>query len=39
MALINSEMDLILTCSNRYLIINNPFPNQEATSAITDTKL
>ena len=33
------EMDLILTCSNRYLIINNHFPNQEATSAITDTKL
>ena len=39
MPLINCEIDLILTCSYRCFIIDNPIDNQEPTFTITDTKL
>ena len=36
--LINCEINLILTWSNRYVIIDNPIDNQEPTYTITDRK-
>ena len=39
MPLINCEINLILTWSNRYFIIDNPVDNQEPTFTITDTKI
>ena len=36
--LINCEINLILTWSNRCAIIDNPIDNQEPTYTITDTK-
>ena len=39
MALINSEINLILTWSNKCFIIDNPFENQEPIFTITDIKL
>ena len=39
MPLINCEINLILTWSNRYVIIDNPTAGQEPTFTITDTKL
>ena len=39
MPLINCEINLILTRSNRCFIINNPIAGHEPTSTITDTKL
>ena len=39
MKLINCEISLILTWSERYFIIDAPFAGQEATFRITDTKL
>ena len=38
MPLINCEINLILTCSNRCYIIDNPIAGQEPTFTITDTK-
>ena len=38
MPLINCEIDLILTWSNRCFIIDNPTADQEPTFTITDTK-
>ena len=37
--LINCEINLILTCSSRYFVINNPIAGQAPTFAITDTRL
>ena len=37
--LVNCEINLILTWSNRCFIIDNPIDNQEPTFAIADTKL
>ena len=39
MPLINCEINLILTRSKKYVIASNTATNQEATFAITDTKL
>ena len=39
MPLINCEINLILTWSDRCFIIDNPIANQEPTFTITDTKL
>ena len=39
MPLINCEINLILTWSNRCFIIDNPIAGQEPTFKITDTKL
>ena len=39
MALINSEINLILTWSNKCFIIDNPFENQEPIFTITDIRL
>ena len=39
MPLINCEIDLILTWSNRYLVIDKHIANQVAAFAITDTEL
>ena len=39
MPLINCEINLILTWSNRCFIIDNPLAGQEPTFTITDTKL
>ena len=38
-ALINCEINLILTWSNRCFIIENPIYNQEPTFTVTDRKL
>ena len=39
MPIINCEINLILTWSNRWFIIDNPIAGQEPTFTITDTKL
>ena len=39
MPLINCEINLILTWSNRRFIIDNPIANREPTFTIIDTKL
>ena len=39
MALINCEINLILTWSDRFFIIDNPIDDQVPTFTITDTKL
>ena len=39
MSLLNCEINLVLTCSNRCLIIDNPIVAQKPTFTITDTKL
>ena len=39
MPLINCEINLILTWSNRCFIIDNPIAGQEPTFTISDTKL
>ena len=39
MSLINCEINLILTWSNRFFIIDNPIDGQEPTFAISDSKL
>ena len=39
MPLINCEVNLILTCSSTCVLISTNIPNQNATFAITDTKL
>ena len=38
-SLINCEINLILACSDRCFITDNPIANQEPTFTITDTKL
>ena len=35
----NCEINLILTCFNRYFVIDNPIVSQEPTRTITETKL
>ena len=39
MPLINCEVNLILTCSSTCVLVATNIPNQNATFAITDTKL
>ena len=39
MLLINCEINLILTCSNKYFIIDNPIAGQEPTFTIPDAKV
>ena len=39
MLLINCEINLILTCSNKYFIIDNPIAGQEPTFIIPDAKV
>ena len=38
MSLVNCEINLILTWSNRCFIMDNPIPGEEPTFTITDTK-